>query len=248
MAKKIKPPDQLPSKAWLMSFGDTMTTLLAFFIVLCSLAEDQSGANLHSGTGSFIRTLKAGGLPGAFSGDKSSRSVHLEATSPLYSAQSEADANLERGGIGPDDDSNDIQSLDREQEEFMRLLNEMERMADLKAQPNTTGETTFDFFEKLAKTPPFLPANFGEIAIRIVPLLRKGKHRVELVVWAATPSRTARTRASLQASEIVAEVTRQSGLPKSSRKRMLGLGRTWPYKDAKRPVLSLVIRRVTDST
>ena len=50
MARK-KEPDKGPSQAYLISFGDTMTTLLAFFIVLCSMAEDQTGANLYSGNG-----------------------------------------------------------------------------------------------------------------------------------------------------------------------------------------------------
>ena len=82
MAKKIKPPDELPSKAWLMSFGDTMTTLLAFFLVLCSMAENQTGMNLYVGTGSFISSLESGGLSGVFPGDKSSRAIWHSATSP----------------------------------------------------------------------------------------------------------------------------------------------------------------------
>ena len=64
MARKPKPPDKPPSKAYLVSFGDTMTTLLAFFIVLNSLADEQTGANLHAGTGSFIQALESGGLGG----------------------------------------------------------------------------------------------------------------------------------------------------------------------------------------
>ena len=52
MARKKKLPEP-PSKAYLISFGDTMTALLAFFIVLNSLAQEQTGAKLHAGTGSL---------------------------------------------------------------------------------------------------------------------------------------------------------------------------------------------------
>ena len=70
MAKKQKPEMDGPSNAYLMSFGDTMTTLLAFFIVLNSLAAEQTGANLHSGTGSFIQTTRSMGLAGTFKGKR----------------------------------------------------------------------------------------------------------------------------------------------------------------------------------
>ena len=52
MARKQKAPGAGPNMAYLMSFGDTMTTLLAFFIVLNSLAKEQTGAKLYAGTGS----------------------------------------------------------------------------------------------------------------------------------------------------------------------------------------------------
>ena len=55
MAKKQKRVPSGPSNAYLVSFGDTMTALLAFFIVLNSLATEQTGANLYSGTGSFVQ-------------------------------------------------------------------------------------------------------------------------------------------------------------------------------------------------
>lgn len=246
MARKIKPPDELPSKAWLMSFGDTMTTLLAFFIVLCSMAEDQTGANLHRGTGSFIQTLGGGGLSGVFSGNSSDRSIQLQATSPLYMTDAESE-DTSRKNLGPDEDSNDIPSKDREQEEFMRCLNELERQANLEPKPSTIGETTFDFFDKLNKEAPFLPSSYNGLMTRIVPFLRKETHRVELIVWAPTPSPTARNRTAKQASAIVRGIIGQADLSPESAKRILGVSRTWLYKDVKRPILSVVIRRVSDA-
>ena len=73
MARKKKPQSDGPSQAYLISFGDTMTALLAFFIVMNSLAEEQTGAKLYSGTGSFIRAVRTMGMPGMFPSDKSSR-------------------------------------------------------------------------------------------------------------------------------------------------------------------------------
>ena len=66
MVKKKKTPPAAPSKAYLISFGDTMTALLAFFIVINSLAREQTGANLYTGTGSFVNAMNASGLPGRF--------------------------------------------------------------------------------------------------------------------------------------------------------------------------------------
>ena len=78
MSRKQKPPPSKPSKAYLVSFGDTMTALLAFFIVLNSFAKDQTGANMHSGTGSFVNAMSTSGLPGHYPGDRS------DLVSPLF--------------------------------------------------------------------------------------------------------------------------------------------------------------------
>lgn len=238
MARKIKPPDALPSKAWLMSFGDTMTTLLAFFIVLVSLAEDQTGVNLHAGTGSFMRTIKAGGMPGVFPGNKSKRAFQMDASSPLYRTAGDKEAT----GNGPDDET-EGSSRDGEQEAFNHFLKEMERTASVDAGLVTTGETTFDFFDKLADEPPYAPDSLSRIVVRILPVLRRPNYRVELIVWAPTPSRSAISRAAVQANALRREVIAKTRLPAADH-RLTGIARTWPYKDVKRPVMSVVFRRV----
>lgn len=83
MARQEKPEDPGPSKLYLLSFGDTMTTLLAFFIILCSMADDQSGANLYSGTGSFVNAFDGAGGAGKFSTATSNRAVELDHASPV---------------------------------------------------------------------------------------------------------------------------------------------------------------------
>ena len=238
MARRIKPPDALPSKAWLMSFGDTMTTLLAFFIVLVSLAEDQTGVNLHAGTGSFMRTIKSGGMPGVFPGNKSKRAFQMDASSPLYRTTGDKEAS----GDGPDEES-DVQSRDGEQEAFNRFLNEMERMASVDTGAVTTGETTFDFFDKLTDDPPYAPASLPRIIVRIIPVLRRPNYRVELIVWAPTPSPSAISRATVQSNALRREILAKTRIPAAAN-RLTGLARTWPYKDVKRPVMSVVFRRV----
>ena len=67
-------PSSKPSKSYMISFGDTMTAMLAFFIVLNTLAKEQTGADLHTGTGSFIAAVNSMGLPGMMT---SSSSKHI---------------------------------------------------------------------------------------------------------------------------------------------------------------------------
>ncbi|MEZ6064742.1 MAG: flagellar motor protein MotB [Planctomycetaceae bacterium] len=75
MPREKKRPSSGASNAYLISFGDTMTALLAFFIVLNSLAEEQTGAKLHRGTGSFVQALNNMGMPGFFTGEVSPQSA-----------------------------------------------------------------------------------------------------------------------------------------------------------------------------
>ena len=221
-----------------------MTTLLAFFIVLCSLAEDQTGMNLYRGTGSFVRTVNGFGLPGLFAGSKSSRTFQMQATSPLYLADPPEESEPERNPTGPDPQDNGIRSIDRSEDEFKRFLNEMERNAQVEREPATTGEVTFDFFAALSPTPPLLPASYDDIVAQVLPLLRRNTHRVEIVVWSTTPSLTAWQRATIQASVIAEEIAEKANLTFSERKRLTATSRPWMHADVKRPVVTITMRRV----
>jgi len=246
MARKQKPEEPGPSKAWLVSFGDTMTSLLAFFIVLCSLAEDQTGMNLYTGTGSFVSALNGFGLRGLFSGDKSARTFQLQETSPLYLADNPESDETDPNASGPDTDDNGIRSIDREQDEFKRFLNEMERHSKVETEPSTAGEVTFDFFEPLNATSPHLPESYADIMSQVLPLLRRATHRVDIVVWATMPSRSAWMRAAEQAAGVAEEVAAQANLDESQRNRLRATSRPWIYKDVKRPILTITMRRVHD--
>ena len=52
------------ANAWMMSYADMATILLAMFIVLSTFSKDQTGISLYHGTGSFQKAMKSFGLPG----------------------------------------------------------------------------------------------------------------------------------------------------------------------------------------
>ena len=50
--------------AWMVSFGDMMTLILTFFILLVSMADTQNVGLVASGVGSFLVEVRSFGLPG----------------------------------------------------------------------------------------------------------------------------------------------------------------------------------------
>ena len=245
MPKRKKQPDQPPSQAYLMSFGDTMTTLLAFFIVLNSLAEEQTGANLYSGTGSFVRALESFGLQGQFSQQRSANAIPRETTSPLYMAPDPEKRTPDQDGSGPDADDDAVRVIDREEEDFERFMVEMKRLFPLQRLPDTTGEVAFDYFNSINPQPPHLGKSYADAMQRIIPLLYSDGYEVQVIVWATTPSPTAWTRAARQANQIVAEIAQLGGLAPAQRGQLNGVGRAWIDSVVKRPVLTFVVRKVT---
>ena len=56
--------------AYLMSFGDMMTLILTFFILLVSMASEQKAGFVEAGTGSFVEAINSLGLPGLLKSGK----------------------------------------------------------------------------------------------------------------------------------------------------------------------------------
>ena len=244
MARKKKAPDSGPSKAYLLSFGDTMTALCAFFIVLNSLAKEQTGANLHAGTGSFVRSLKSFGMPGVAPGDYSARALSFTETSPLYMVPDDVPTETEANGTGPDEDNDQLRVIDRETEQFERFLAEMERMSKVEPEEKAKGEVVFDIYSPLSPEPPHLKGQAIDAFKQTLPLLRRPDYRDEIIVWATTPSSTAWLRASRQAASIRDQVTTAARLNSDQSRQIIAVGRPWLYSDVKRPVFSLVVRRM----
>lgn len=245
MAREKKPEDPGPSKLYLLSFGDTMTTLLAFFIVLCSMATEQTGANSYSGTGSFVNSLGGGGGAGIHAKKLSSRAVQMSDTNPLYPVPTDdPDA---KGKSGPDED-NELRSINREKEELQRFLNEMDRLAKVEKQPNSDGEVVFDLFERLNKEPPYFNPTYNAALSQVIPLLRRPDYRTEIIVWSKNPGPFAMRVAFEKAAGLFKELSRMSGLSEEDKKRLSAEGRPWAFSDHRRPVLSIVVRRVESAS
>ena len=244
MGKKNKIPDKGPSNAYLLSFGDTMTTLLAFFIVLNSLAEEQTGANLYRGTGSFVQTVSSFGMPGNLPGDGHSTAVSLETPGPLYVVPADDEASAGKEAMGPDENDDSLRIIDREREDFERFANELERLSNVQEEPAVTGEAVFDIFNPLNKEPPFLGAAYRDALDTLLPALYKSDHRVEVTVWATTPSPSAWKRAAVASAGIRDELILMGSLKQAEMARLTTTAKPWIDSVAKRPVVTIVVRKM----
>ena len=56
--------------AWMVSFGDMMTLILTFFILLVSLSHEQQAGLVAKGVGSFIVAVRSFGLDGVLDGNE----------------------------------------------------------------------------------------------------------------------------------------------------------------------------------
>ena len=244
MAKRERREPSKPNQSYLISFGDTMTALLAFFIVLNALAEEQTGIDLHSGTGSFVEITSNLGVKGIFTDGMSRYATQLKESTPLYNVTSDDNDDATGSGTGPDEDGDTSWVRDREQEEYERFLIELERLHQVKPQPMVDGEVSFDRFERLPAEPPLFDAAMREMMIPLAPQLRSGNYEVELVIWSPTPAPTAWKRSLFQAYQLREEVIKAMRLTPDEARRFSAVAKTWIYSDVKRPILTLTLRKV----
>lgn len=245
MARKKKIPEP-PSKAYLISFGDTMTALLAFFIVLNSLAQEQTGANLHAGTGSFIRAFKGKGGAGTPGNNTVSKSFQMPEPGPRYVIPTEGEESTSIP-TGTDDIEQFERVINREEEDFQRFIQEVKRLHEAARLPDITGQVTFDVFGSLPVNPPYMNAELKQIVLDSAPMFRRRGHSVQLTVWAQMPSINAWKRSVQQANGLRKEIRKLLG-PNARSYSIEATGQPWISKSERRPGASLVISRLGASS
>lgn len=244
MSRKVKPPPKKPSKAYLVSFGDTMTALLAFFIVLNSLAKDQTGANMHTGTGSFVQAMKSIGIPGNKPGDRSDKAVTMTDLAPIYAVASEEEKNSKRN-MGADDTDDARRVISRESDNFQRFLSEMQYQFEVSESSPTQSQIVFDSFENLdTDTTNILGPNAIQLAADAINQLSGDEFELEVVVWAKMPSGLAIKKAMEQALAIEKQLDRSFHFRGEQRSRLSTSAKPWLFVDAKRPRISFVLSRM----
>lgn len=243
MGVKKKCPEG-PNNAYLVSFGDTMTALLAFFIVLNSLAEEQTGAALHAGTGSFVQNLQRFGLPGKLNEDRSAQGFQLDHTSPKYLVPDpDPNAEPEKNGTGPDDVT-EGRVIDRQKEDFHRFLQEVRRINEVKQVSDVVGEVSFDVMKKMPPNVPLMTEELKAALNGVSPMLRRDDYEVGITVWATTPSKSAWSRALTQAQQLHTEAVQYLQLPPGQHARITASAQPWMLSDVKRPSVSVKVQRL----
>jgi len=236
-----------PNNSYLISFGDTMTALLAFFIILNTLAEEQTGANLHAGTGSFMDTVDKFGLAGKVSSDLSALAFQQQEVSPKYIVPDPENRTPELGANGPDDDADNIRIVDRTKDQYHRFLQQLRQVNNLQEDRDVKGEVTFDVLA------PFPPQGSGtsindELKAALAgvgPMLRRDDYTIEITVWTTTPSQSAWSRALAQSQQIHKEAIVLLRVAPNQERRITAVAQPWISKTVKRPTVSVTLRRLS---
>jgi hypothetical protein len=234
--RKAHGESTINANAWMMSYADMATTLLAMFIVLSTMGKDQSGISLYNGTGSFLHAEESLGLPGFF--PSSSHVISLQEAGPHYQVGEPADA-----VAGDKGSATKSRVIDGEEENLQRFLREIDRQFAVAKLPRAGARAAVDFYEPLNRKPPYLDSAKAATLKQVLEVLRRPGCRVSLIVWATTPSKSAWERAAAQARLVADDAAKSVGLDDSARMRLLALGQAWRYVDDQRPIMSVIISR-----
>ncbi|TWT43008.1 hypothetical protein KOR42_45380 [Thalassoglobus neptunius] len=229
-----------PNNSYLISFGDTMTALLAFFIVLNSLASEQTGVNLYSGTGSFIRATDELGVPGIFEEKLSRSPMQLDHTPPVYIVPNTSD---EQSGTGPDEESDSLYIRDREQQELERVLFELERFHEHSGVEETDLGVAFDRMTPLPSSESLIDGEMRKLLIEIAPFARRKDSILKIVAWTPSPGPSVWARSAERAALLAFQISDQLQLPQKKRREIQAVSQLWPYSDIKRPSMTIIATR-----
>lgn len=229
--KKQAEEKKVNVNGWMVSYADMVTILLAMFIALSALTRDQTGLTFLAGTGSFRDRIKSFGIPGFM--PNSSHVIQHHADGPLYSIEEEDPPvkdplNLER-------------IIDGDQERLKRFLRSLRSEHALGKLPSVTGETSVDFYTPLRNQPPMLGPEHEAKLTSVLSLLVQQDYRIHVVVWAGSPGESACIKAVEKAIALREEIGNLGGLDEVAKRRLLAVGRSWLYRDIRRPYFSLVI-------
>lgn len=232
-------------RSYLISYGDTMTALLAFFIVLNLLAEEQTGARLYRGIESFS---KLAGTINEVNPDKqpfAERVIKRSYRNPFYLPLS-SETKDRNQGTGPATVPDRRRMIEYQKEILRRYLLEVERFAKVDTAPDLLGATVLDFFHLPTKNAGPEPEMLGAFRAA-VQRLPDERYSVEVVVWARNPGPNAWTDATRQANRLRAQLLGQVNMPVDLVPRITCSGRPWFFSNETRPACSLVVKKTNVS-
>ena len=247
MGKRCVCPPAGPNNGYLISFGDTMTALLAFFIVLNSLAEEQTGANLHAGTGSFMKNVDKFGLAGKVKGELSAQAFQQQAIAPKYIVEDPEERTPEPGAKGPDEQDDAARIVDRTKDDYQRFLQDLRSVNNLKQERNVEGEVSFDILDRLAPEPDGTMINpeLRAALTGVGPMLRRPEYAVEITVWTPVPAAVPWANSLKTAQRLHKEAIELLKLPPNQQSRIMAVAQPWISSTLKRPTVSVTLRRLS---
>ena len=215
-----------------------MTALLAFFIVMNSLAKEQTGAAMYTGTGSFVASFANSGTAGPMPGNRSRDMVQQKAQKPIYALAENMEKN--EHSVGPDDTNKRDRIRDREKEDFQKFLTKVEKEFGLEQKASRMSQVAFDSFEPYKKPSGDLSDHALQLLSEAFGRLRVSNSHVEIILWADMPSPVIMKKFLQKSVEVKGEVESKFWLEDDTKSRISYRAKPWLFTDAKRPVLSVI--------
>lgn len=220
-----------------------MTALLAFFIVMNSLATDQTGANLYSGTGSFINVSEGMGVPGLFVSGRSTYPLQMHQPAPIYIVGDDDDETVDNNSTGPDDTGEESIVKDFEQDQLERFLKQMQEDNAVTPEDTIQGEIAFDMMKALPRGEDIFIDELKKQMLELSPALRRRGYELQVQVWATTPAPSAWMRAADQAEELQRRIPEFLQLTGEDSLKIKAIAGPWHTADLERPSVSLLVRK-----